>query len=62
MLHALNMDTNVKNTPGTLGFVISDFYNLYSKTRVKFISSKYLKSKSAKGLKIIEQNLLKFNS
>ncbi len=62
MLHALNMDTNVKNTPGTLGFVISDFYNLYSKTRVKFISSKYLKSKSAKGLKIIEQKLLKFNS
>ena len=62
MLHALNMDTNVKNTPGTLGFVIKDFYNLYAKTRIKFISSKYLKNKSTKGLKIIEQKLLKFSS
>jgi hypothetical protein len=35
---------------------------LYSKTRVKFISSKSLKDKAKKGLKIIEQKLLKFGS
>jgi hypothetical protein len=46
----------------TLNLVFSDFNNLYAKTRTKFISSKSLKEKAKKGLKIIEQKLLKFGS
>jgi hypothetical protein len=61
-LHALDMDGVVKKQDEILTWVISDFFNLYNKTRVKFISSKLLKDKSKKGIKIIEQKLLKFSS
>jgi hypothetical protein len=61
-LHALDMDFIIKKQDEVLTWVISDFFNLYNKTRVKFVSSKTLKEKSKKGLKIIEQKLLKFSS
>jgi hypothetical protein len=62
-LHALDMDTAVKNKDIEIfNWFISDFTDLYSKTRVKFISSKLLKEKTKKGLQIIEQKLLKFCS
>ena len=50
------IDTEIYN------WFIPDFTDLYSKTRIKFISSKSLKEKAKKGLKIIEQKLLKFGS
>ena len=62
-LHALDMDTAVKNKDIEIfNWFISDFTDLYSKTRVKFLSSKTLKEKAKKGLKIIEQKLLKFDA
>ena len=45
-----------------LDWFIKDFTDLYSKTRIKFISSISLKEKARKGVKIIEQKLLKFGS
>jgi hypothetical protein len=62
-LHALDMDADVKSKDTEIfDWLIKDFTDLYSKTRVKFISSKSLKEKAKKGLKIIEQKLLKFGS
>tara|TARA_R110001583_G_scaffold46172_2_gene145087 strand:+ start:8192 stop:8842 length:651 start_codon:yes stop_codon:yes gene_type:complete len=62
-LHALDMDGVVKSGDQEMfNWLISDFADLYSKTRVKFLSSKTLKDKARKGLKIIEQKLLKFGS
>tara|TARA_R100001509_G_scaffold160710_1_gene128862 strand:- start:628 stop:1281 length:654 start_codon:yes stop_codon:yes gene_type:complete len=61
-LHSLDMDPVVKRQDDVLTWVISDFFDLYNKTRVKFISSKLLKEKAKKGIKIIEQKLLKFSS
>ena len=63
ILHAFDMDAAVKiKDKEIFDWLIKDFTDLYSKTRVKFISSKSLKHKAKKGLKIIEQNLLKFSS
>ena len=60
-LHSLEMDAAVKSTDTEIfNWFIPDFTDLYSKTRVKFLSSKTLKEKAKKGLKIIEQKLLKF--
>jgi hypothetical protein len=62
-LHALSMDASVKGKDAEIfNWFIPDFIDLYSKTRVKFFSSKLLKDKAKKGLKIIEQKLLKFGS
>ena len=62
-LHALDMDTAVKNKDIEIfNWFIPDFTDLYSKTRVKFLSSKSLKEKAKKGLKIIEQKLLKLSA
>ena len=61
-LHALDLEYVVKQQDEVLTWVISDFFNLYNKTRVKFVSSKLLKEKAKKGIKIIEQKLLKFSS
>ena len=62
-LHAFDMDGVVKKQDKEIfDWVIKDFTELYSKTRVKFISSKSLKYKAKKGLKIIQQKLLKFSS
>ena len=63
-LHALDMDSTIKPwlQDEALSLIISDFCDLYSKTRAKFISSKSLKDKARKGLKIIEQKLLKFTA
>ena len=61
-LHALYMDTAVKDIDTEIfNWFIPDFTDLYSKTRIKFLSSKSLKEKAKKGLKIIEQRLLKFS-
>ena len=62
LLHSLKVDHVIKEQTGTLTWIISDFYDLYAQTRAKFLSSKKLKHKATKGLKIIEQNLLKFSS
>lgn len=62
LLHALNVDKVIKEQQGTLTWIIQDFYDLYAQTRAKFLSSKVLKDKAKKGLKIIEQKLLKFSS
>jgi len=62
ILHALDLEYVVKQQDEVLTWVISDFFNLYNKTRVKFVSSKLLKEKAKKGIKIIEQKLLKFSS
>ena len=62
-LHAFDMDTAVRGKDTEiLDWFIKDFTDLYSKTRVKFVSSISLKEKARKGLKIIEQKLLKFSS
>jgi len=62
-LHALDVGAAVKGTDTEIyNWFIPDFTDLYSKTRIKFISSKSLKEKAKKGLKIIEQKLLKFGS
>ena len=62
-LHAFDMDTAVRGKDTEiLDWFIKDFTDLYSKTRVKFISSKSLKEKANKGMKIIQQKLLKFSS
>jgi len=62
-LHAFDMDADVRGKDTEiLDWFIKDFTDLYSKTRVKFISSISLKEKARKGVKIIEQKLLKFGS
>jgi len=62
LVHALGIDSVVKECTGTLTWIIPEFYDLYAQTRAKFLSSKELKHKAKKGLKIIEQRLLKFSS
>ena len=62
LIHALSVDSVIKEHPGTLTWIIPEFYDLYAQTRAKFLSSKELKHKAKKGLKIIEQRLLKFSS
>ena len=64
VLHSLDMESIIKPwmQDETLNLIISDFYDLYRKTHAKFISSKSLKEKARKGLKIIEQKLLKFSA
>jgi len=62
-LHALDVESVVRSGDmEVFNWLITDFADLYSKTRVKFISSKTLKDKARKGLKIIEQKLLKFST
>tara|TARA_R100001015_G_C4624478_1_gene182650 strand:- start:133 stop:801 length:669 start_codon:yes stop_codon:yes gene_type:complete len=62
LLHALSVDSAIKECNGTLTWIIPEFYDLYAQTRAKFLSSKVLKEKANKGLKIIEQKLLKFST
>ena len=64
VLHSLDIESIIKPwmQDETLNLIISDFYDLYCKTHAKFISSKSLKEKARKGLKIIEQKLLKFSA
>lgn len=59
MLHLLEVDAIIKSveTP-ILNFIISDFWNLYTKTRTKFTSSNILKHKARKGKQIIKTKLL----
>ena len=62
-LHALDVEGVVRSGDmEVFNWLITNFADLYSKTRVKFISSKTLKDKARKGLKIIEQKLLKFST
>jgi hypothetical protein len=62
-LHAFDMDSIVKSRDVEIfDWLIKDFTDIYSKTRVKFMSSKSLKHKARKGLEIIEQKLLKSGS
>ena len=62
LLHALDVGSVIKKQDETLSWIISDFHDLYSKTRAKFVSSKLLKSKAKKGIEIIEQKLLKYRA
>jgi hypothetical protein len=55
------MDSIIKEQGSTLTWLIPDFHDLYAQTRAKFLSSKVLKVKAKKALKIIEQKLLKFS-
>jgi len=62
-LHSLDMDSYVRGSDTEIfNWFIPDFTDLYSKTRTKFLSSNSLKEKAKKGLKIIEQKLLKFGA
>jgi len=61
LVHALGIDSVVKECNRTLTWIIPEFHDLYAQTRAKFLSSKELKHKAKKGLKIIEQRLLKFS-
>jgi hypothetical protein len=61
IIHALSMDSIIKEQGSTLTWLIPDFHDLYAQTRAKFLSSKVLKVKAKKALKIIEQKLLKFS-
>ena len=58
-LHLLEVDAIIKSveTP-ILNFIISDFWNLYSKTRTKFTGSSILKHKARKGKQIIKTKLV----
>ena len=58
-LHLLEVDVIIKSveTP-ILNFIISDFWNLYAKTRTKFTGSSILKHKARKGKQIIKTKLV----
>ena len=57
-LHSLNVESLIqKQDNEIIDWIINDFANIYSKTRVKFITSKVLKEKARKGIKIIEEQL-----
>jgi len=58
-LHLLEVDAIIKSveTP-ILNFIISDFWNLYTKTRTKFTGSSILKHKARKGKQIIKTKLV----
>lgn len=59
VLHGLEADRNIKQIePELLDFYCKDFYNIYQKTRTKFITSTRLKTVIRDGLKIIQKKLL----
>ena len=59
MLHLLEVDAIIKSVEtALLNFIVSDFWNTYSQTRVKFVNSNKLKNKVRKGKKLITQKLV----
>jgi hypothetical protein len=58
-LHLLEVDAIIKAVETSiLNFIVSDFWNTYSRTRTKFASSNLLKQKTRKAKKQIQQKLL----
>ena len=58
-LHLLEVDAIIKSIEtSVLNFVVSDFWNTFSQTRIKFASSTLLKTKARKGKKLIIQKLV----
>lgn len=58
-LHALEVDAIIKSVESSiLNFIIEDFWTIFSQTRTAFISSKTLKEKTRKGIKIINNKLV----
>lgn len=61
ILHGLGVEKQIKRTePELLDFYYKDFYDIFYKTRTKFITSERLKNVIREGLKIIETKLLIF--
>lgn len=57
-LHSLNIEKLIEEQDKEIiNWIIKDFPTLYNGTRVKFITSKILKEKARKGIKIIEEQL-----
>lgn len=58
MLHLLEVDAIIKTVETSiLDFIVSDFWNTYSQTKVKFVNSKQLKQKAKKGRRLVETKL-----
>ena len=58
MLHLLDVDVIIKSIETSiLNFIVSDFWNTFSQTRIKFAGSNLLKTKARKGKQIIENKL-----
>jgi hypothetical protein len=61
ILHGLDVDKQIKSVePELLDFYCKDFYDMFYKTRNRFIASQRLKTVIREGLKIIEKKLLNF--
>ena len=59
ILHGLDVEKQIKSVePELLDFYCKDFYDLFYKTRNRFIASQRLKTVIREGLKIIEKKLL----
>lgn len=62
MLHLLEVDVIIKSVEtAILNFIVSDFWNIYSQTKIKFVNSKQLKQKARKGKQIIATKLVANN-
>jgi hypothetical protein len=58
-LHLLEVDAIIKTVEtAILNFIVGDFWNTFSQTRVKFANSNYLKQKTRKAKKQIQQKLV----
>ena len=58
-LHLLEVDAIIKSIEtAALNFIVSDFWNIYSQTRIKFASSTLLKTKARKAKELITQKLV----
>lgn len=58
-LHLLEVDSIIKGVEtAILNFIVSDFWNIYSQTRTKFVNSNKLKQKTRKAKKQIQQKLV----
>ena len=59
MLHLLEVDAIIKSVEtAVLNFIVSDFWNIFSQTKIKFVNSKLLKQKARKGKQLIQSKLV----
>ena len=59
MLHLLEVDAIIKTVEtAILNFIVGDFWTTFSQTRIKFANSNYLKQKTRKVKKQIQQKLV----
>ena len=59
MLHLLEVDAIIKSVETqVLNFIVSDFWNVYSQTRIKFANSKKLKHKTRQAKEKITKKLI----